>query len=214
MFKQGTDEPHNLTKKTLPAKSKGRKQANASIKSHNLQKTPPSQQSTPISSASAATQFGLIGYPSAHTYAAMAAFHSMPSQISQDTCHMPNPALATCSTNPSGNHSSYHHMLPPQPASTFVPLMYWPHPPPNAFLPGPYPSTTFGYHQSFPSTANYMSFQTRPYYNHPTCNFCLPKLLEGIGSGKNDSALDETESDSDSNRSGGNEHKQGPEFHK
>ncbi|KAL5182406.1 hypothetical protein HKD37_17G046546 [Glycine soja] len=188
----GTHEPHNLTKKTPPAKSKGRKHTNAVIKSHNSQKTP-SQHATPTSSA--ATQFGLSGYSSAYTYA-MAAFHSMPSQISsQDTPHMPNPAFSPSNAN--------HRMLPPppQPASTFVPVMYWP--PPNAFLPGPYPST-YGYH-SFPSAANYMSFQTQPYYNNP-------KLLEG--SGKKDLASDETESDTDSSSSGCSEHKQRPAFHK
>ncbi|RDX81389.1 hypothetical protein CR513_37940, partial [Mucuna pruriens] len=190
----GTHEPHNLTKKTPPAKSKGRKQANAIIKSHNSQKTP-SQQATPTSSA--ATQFGLTGYSSAYTYA-MAAFHSMPSQkSSQDTSHIPNQGLATCSANVSGNHP----MLLPQPASTFVPVMYWP--PPNAFLHGPYPST-YGY-QSFPSAANYMSFQTRPYYNDP-------KLLES--SGKKDLASDESDSDSDSSSSGCSERKEKLAFHK
>ncbi|XP_029129230.1 uncharacterized protein LOC114916520 isoform X2 [Cajanus cajan] len=187
----GTHEPHNLTKKTVAAKSKGRKHTNAIIKSHNSQKTP-SQQAKPTSSA--ATQFGLTGYSSAYTYA-MAAFHSMPSQISsQDTSHMPNLALATSSTN---NHS----MLPPQPANTFVPVMYWP--PPNAFFPGPYPST-YGYH-SFPSAGNYMSFQTQPHYNHPN-------MLEG--SGKNDLASDESDSDSDSSNSGCSESKERPAFHK
>ncbi|CAJ1941338.1 unnamed protein product [Sphenostylis stenocarpa] len=179
---QGTPEPHNLIKRTHPAKSKGKKHPNAIIKSHNTQKTP-SQQAAPTSSA--ATQFGLAGYPSAYTYA-MAAFHSMPSQVSsQDSSHIPNPALANSITNASCNH----RMLPPQPASTFVPVMYWP--PPNAFLPGPYPST-YGYH-SFPSATNYMSIQTQPYFNHP-------KLLEG--SGKNDLASDETDSDTDSSSSG------------
>ncbi|KAK7363741.1 hypothetical protein VNO77_05895 [Canavalia gladiata] len=193
----GTQEPHNLTKKRVPPKSKGRKNANAIMKSHNnLQKTP-SQQPTPINSA--ATQFGLTGYSYAHTYA-MTAFHSMPSQISKDTSHIPNPAIAPSSTYVLGNHSSYH-ILPPQPASTFVPVMYWP--PPNAFLPGPYPSS-YGY-QSFPSSANYMSFQTQPYYNHPTCSSSLPKLLEG--SGKNDLPSDQSDSgsDTDSNSSGGTE---------
>ena len=175
---------------------------NAISKSHNSKKTP-FEQSTPISSAP--TQFGLTGYSCAHTYA-MAAFHSIPSQISQDTPHMPNPVLAPSSTNVPGNHSSYR-MLPPQPASTFVPVMYWP--PPNAFLHGPYPST-YGY-QSFPSTANYMPFHTQPYYNHPTCSSSLPKLSEG--SGKNDLASEESDSASDSS-SGGTEQKQWPALHK
>ncbi|KAK7387762.1 hypothetical protein VNO78_22554 [Psophocarpus tetragonolobus] len=184
----GTYEPHNLIKKTLPAKSKGRKNANVINKSHNSQKIP-SQQATPTSSA--ATQFGLNGYSSAYTYA-MAAFHSMRSQISsQDTSHVPNPALVTAN----------HGMLPPQSASTFVPVMYWP--PSNAFLPGPYPST-YGYH-SFPSAANYMSFQTQLYYNQP-------KLLEG--SGKNDLTSDETDSDSDSSSSGCSGHNHRPAIHK
>ncbi|KAK7264477.1 hypothetical protein RJT34_32086 [Clitoria ternatea] len=191
-----TQEPHNLTKKTLPAKSKGRKQANSTIKSHNSQKTP-SQHSTPTTSA--ATQFGLTGYSSGHTYA-MAAFHSMPSQISSKD--------PSSTTNVPGNHCSYR-VLPPQPAaaSTFIPLMYWP--PPNAFLPGSYPST-YGY-QSFPSTANYMSFQTQPYYNHPNCSSSLPKLLEG--SEKNDLASDQSDSDSDTSTSGCTDHKQKPALH-
>ncbi|KHN35743.1 hypothetical protein glysoja_039529 [Glycine soja] len=184
-YDNGTHEPHNLTKKTPPEKSKGRKHTNAVIKSQNSQKTQSHQQATPTSSA--ATQFGLTGYSSAYTYA-MAAFHSMPSQISsQETPHTPNPALSPSNAN-------HRMLLLSQPASTFVPVMYWP--PPNAFLPGPYPST-FGYH-SFPSAANYMSFQTQPHYNHT-------KLLEG--SGKNDLASDETDSDSDSSCSGCSGHK-------
>jgi hypothetical protein len=178
--------------------------SNVVIKSDDLQKNP-TQQPTPMKMSSAATQFGLTGYSStpSPTYAMPTTlFHSMPSQISQNSSHMPNPALVPYSTN----HSSYQ-MQPPQPtaANTFLPVMYWPPPPPTAFFPGPYP-TTFGYH-SLPSTASYMSFQTRPYYyNHPTCNFSLEKLLDGRG--KNESASDETESDTDS--SGGcTEHKQG-----
>jgi len=128
----------------------------------------------------------------------MAAFHSMPSQVSsQDISQILNPALANSITNVPGNHG----ILPPQPASSFVPVMYWP--PPNAFLPGPYTST-YGY-PSFPSAANYLSIQTQPYFNHP-------KLLEG--SGKNDLASDETDSDTDSSTSGCSGHKQSPEFHK
>ncbi|WVZ09948.1 hypothetical protein V8G54_014478 [Vigna mungo] len=174
----GTPEPHKLTKKTLPAKSKGKKHPNAIIK----QKTP-SQQEAPTSSA--ATEFGLTGYSSAYTYA-MAAFHSMPSQVSsQDISHILNPVLANSITNVSGNHG----MLPPQPASSFVPVMYWP--PPNVFLPGPYTSA-YGYH-SFPAAANYLSIQTQPYFN-PS------KSLED--SGKNDLVSHETNSDPDSSTSG------------
>ncbi|XP_014506777.1 uncharacterized protein LOC106766570 isoform X2 [Vigna radiata var. radiata] len=174
----GTPEPHKLTKKTLPAKSKGKKHPNAIIK----QKTQ-SQQEAPTSSA--ATEFGLTGYSSAYTYA-MAAFHSMPSQVSsQDISHILNPVLANSITNVSGNHG----MLPPQPASSFVPVMYWP--PPNVFLPGPYTST-YGYH-SFPAAANYLSIHTQPYFNHP-------KSLED--SGKNDLVSHETNSDTDSSTSG------------
>ncbi|XP_047164110.1 uncharacterized protein LOC124833631 isoform X2 [Vigna umbellata] len=174
----GTPEPHKLTKKTLPAKSKGKKNPNVIIKQKN-----PSQQEAPTSSA--ATEFGLTGYSSAYTYA-MAAFHSMPSQVSsQDISHILNPALVNSITNVSGNHG----MLPPQPASSFVPVMYWP--PPNAFLPGPYTST-YGYH-SFPAAANYLSIQTQPYFNHP-------KSLED--SRKNDLVSHETNSDTDSSTSG------------
>jgi hypothetical protein len=204
LFKQGNREPQNSTKKVLPAKSKKRMNSNVVIKSDDLQKNP-TQQPTPMKMSSAATQFGLTGYSStpSPTYAMpMTPFHSMPSQISQNSSHMPNPALVPYSTN----HSSYQ-MLPPQPtaASTFLPVMYWPPPPPTAFFPGPYP-TTFGYH-SLPSTASYMSFQTRPYYyNHPTCNFSLEKLLDGRG--KSEPASDETESDTDSSGSC-TEHKQG-----
>ncbi|CAJ2649508.1 unnamed protein product [Trifolium pratense] len=206
-YNNGTREPQNSTKKVLPAKSKKRMNSNAVIKSNDLQNPPP-QQPTPTKMSSAATQFGLTGYSStpSQTYAMqMTPFHSMPSQISQNSSHMPNPALAPYSTNISGN-ISLHQMLPPQPAaSTFLPVMYWPPLPPTAFFPGPYPST-FGYH-SLPSTASYMSFQTQPYYyNHPTCNFSLEKLLDGRV--KNESTSDETESDTDS--SGGcTEHKQG-----
>ncbi|CAL0325849.1 unnamed protein product [Lupinus luteus] len=170
----GTDEPKNLTKKIVSTKPKGRKHSNEISKCHNS-KNSPSQQSKPTSSASAATQFGLTGYSTGHSYAnTMAAFHSMTSQISPNTYH------------------GLHSMLPPQPASSFVPILYWP--PPNAFVPGPYPSTN-GY-QSFPNTPNYMSFQTQPYYNYPACISSVPKLVEG--SGKNDLATDESDSHSDS----------------
>ncbi|WJX91334.1 hypothetical protein P8452_73125 [Trifolium repens] len=203
-YNDGTHEPQNSTKKVLPAKSKKRMNSNVVIKSDDLQKNP-TQQPTPMKMSSAATQFGLTGYSStpSPTYAMPTTlFHSMPSQISQNSSHMPNPALVPYSTN----HSSYQ-MQPPQPtaANTFLPVMYWPPPPPTAFFPGPYP-TTFGYH-SLPSTASYMSFQTRPYYyNHPTCNFSLEKLLDGRG--KSEPASDETESDTDSSGSC-TEHKQG-----
>ncbi|AES92626.1 hypothetical protein MtrunA17_Chr4g0074841 [Medicago truncatula] len=145
----GIHELQSSTNKTLPAKSRGRKNA--------------PQQPTPMSSAST-TQFGLTGYSSAPTYTMTPSFYSIQSKISQNTySHMPNPTHTLYSTNVSGNHSSYQ-MLPPQPAaaSTFLPVMYWPPPPPTAYFPRYYPSA-FGY-QSFPSTESYMSFQTRPYY--------------------------------------------------
>lgn len=179
LLKQDTHEPQSLTKRTLPAKSRGRKHDKAIIKSHHNSQKTPSQPSPPISSAS--TQFGLTGYSSAHTYV-MAAFHSVPSQSSQNTSHMPNP-------------SSYP-MLPPQPSSAFVPVMYWP--PPNAFLHGPYPSTYAC--QSFPSTANYTSIQTQPYYNNHTSSSSFPKLLLE-GNAKNDPASEESENDSNSSSS-------------
>ncbi|XP_027192492.2 uncharacterized protein [Cicer arietinum] len=116
-----------------------------------------------------------------------------------------NSASAATQFGLTGYSSAPTYAMAPQPAaaSTFLPVMYW-QPPPTAFLPGMYPST-FGY-QSFPSTASYMSFQTRPYYyNHPTCNFSLEKLLEG--SGKNETASDETESDTYHSST---KHKQGP----
>ncbi|OIW00063.1 hypothetical protein TanjilG_26400 [Lupinus angustifolius] len=164
----GTEEAQNLTKKTVSTKPKGRKHSNEISNSHNS-KNSPSQQSKPTSSA--ATQFGLTGYSTGHSYAnAMAAFHSMASQISPNTYH------------------GLHSMLPPQPTSSFVPILYWP--PSNAFVPGPYPSTN-GY-QCFPNTPNYMSFQTQPYYNYPTCISSVSKLVEG--SGKNDLATDESDS--------------------
>ncbi|KAF7840627.1 uncharacterized protein G2W53_002925 [Senna tora] len=182
--KKGTPElqPENLTKKSLPAKSRGRKHTNSIInKSHNLQKDPPSANSAP-------SQFGLTGYhSSAHTVA-------MPSQkISQNTCS------SSSSQMPNNHTSAYHHMLPqPHPASAYVPIMYWP-PLPNAVIP-------YGY-QTFPSTANYISFQTHPYYNHLlTCSSSVPKLLEG--SGKNGVASDQSDSDSDSSNSDGTQKKQ------
>jgi hypothetical protein len=193
LFKQGTHELQSSTNKTLPAKSRGRKN--------------PPQQPTPTSSAST-TQFGLTGYSSAPTYTMTPAFYSIQSQISQNTSShiIPNPTHTLYSTNVSGNHSSYQ--MPPAAASTFLPVMYWPPPPPTAYFTGYYPST-FGY-RSFPSTASYMSFQTRPYYyNHPTCNLSSEKLLEG--NGKNESGLGEIKSDTDSNSGGCTElHKQGP----
>ncbi|KAI4295892.1 hypothetical protein L6164_035889 [Bauhinia variegata] len=178
-------EPQNSTRKSPPTKSKGRKHTNSINKTQNLQL----EQSAP--STSAPSQFGLTGYTSAHRYS-MATFHSMPSQNSQDTCQMPNPLLAP----PSTTNTSYP-MLPPPPRSTFLPIMYWP--PPNAFPPGPYPST-YGY-QSFPPPANYFTFHSHPYYNHPS----IAKLMEG--SGMNDLASEESESDSGST-SGGTEQKQ------
>ncbi|MED6144126.1 hypothetical protein PIB30_012480 [Stylosanthes scabra] len=186
---EGSQNPQNLTRKTVAAKSKGRKNTSSDIlKLHSSQNAASYHQLTPTSSAQ--TQFCLSGYPSAYTYTnAMAAFHSIPfpSQISQDTPHpMPNPILAT------GNHNS-NCMLPPQPANAIVPVMYWA--PPNAYVHGPYPSA-YGF-QSLPCAASYMPFHTtQPYYNHPSCSSTLPKLLEGTG--KNDLASEQCDSDTDS----------------
>ncbi|QHO51017.1 hypothetical protein HN51_002787 [Arachis hypogaea] len=172
----GSKNPENLTGKTVAAKSKGRKNTSDIFKPYSSINAPSyHQQLAPTGSAQ--TQF------------AMAAFHSIPfpSQISQDTPHhMPNPTLAT------GNNNSYY-MLPPQPASTIVPVMYWP--PPNTYLHGHYPST-YGY-QFLPCAASYMPFHTtQPNYNHPSCSSTLPKLLEG--GGKNDLASEQCDSDTDS----------------
>lgn len=92
---------------------------------------------------------------------------------------------------------------PPQPTSAaYMPIMYWPPPPPpiNAF--------PYGCYQSFPSTANYISFQTQPYYNLPTSSSSVPKLILE-GNGKNDvKSSDQTDSDSDCSSSEGTQQKQ------
>ncbi|MED6161722.1 hypothetical protein PIB30_063373 [Stylosanthes scabra] len=149
---EGSQNPQNLTRKTVAAKSKGRKNTSSDIlKLHSSQNGPSYHLLAPTSSAQ--NQFCLSGYSSAYAYTnAMAAFHSIPipSQIFQ----------------------------PPQPTNTIVPVMYWG--PPNAYVHGPYPST-YGF-QSLPCAASYMPFHTtQPYYNHPSCSSTLPKLLEGAG---------------------------------
>lgn len=111
----------------------------------------------------------------------MAAFHS------QDTSQVIR-----------NNHASYQ-ILPPQqqqqPTSAYMPLMYWP-PPPSAF--------PYAYHQSFPCAASYISFQSQPHFNHPIHNSYVKTKVLIAGSGKNEVASNQIDSESGSSNPGGN----------
>ncbi|XP_050213201.1 uncharacterized protein LOC126664722 isoform X2 [Mercurialis annua] len=112
------------------------------------------------------TRFGLMGYTSIQTQP-MVPFQSIPSQTP-------------------------YHMFAPQPANSFMPMVYWSAP--NAF---PYAST-YGY-QAFPSAANYLSIQPHPYYSHPSCSSLIPKMAER--NLKNDAVLADSDCVSDSSSS-------------
>ncbi|KAK4259002.1 hypothetical protein QN277_005382 [Acacia crassicarpa] len=178
----GSAKPQSSTRKPLAAKSGGKKHTNSMNKSQTLHKTSTSQT---IQASSGPSQFGLTGYSSSHTLA-MAAFHS------QDTSQVRN------------NHNVSYQIQPPlqvQPTTAYVPLMYWP-PPPSAF--------PYAYHQSFPSAASYLSFQSQPHFNHQTNSSSVTmttKLLLG-GSGKNEVASDQIDSDSGSSNPGSIHEKQ------
>ncbi|CAL5345700.1 unnamed protein product [Camellia sinensis] len=173
---EACSNPHQLTGKRIPAKSKGKKHTNPVIKPHNSQK-PSIQQSNPSSSAFT-TQFGLMGYTSIQTHATVS-----------------NPVVSNTGHHCISyrNQTSYPMFPPPHPANSFVPMLYWP--PANAFPPCPYPSSSYGY-QSFPSTGNYTPVHPQPYYSHTL----IPKVSEVRET--NDGALKKSDSDSVSSSSG------------
>ncbi|KAI9123773.1 hypothetical protein K1719_005073 [Acacia pycnantha] len=176
----GSAKPQSSSRKPLAAKSGGKKHTNSMNKSQTIHKTSTSKS---IPASSGPSQFDLTGYSSSHTLA-MAAFHS------QDTSQLRN-----------NNNASYQILPPLQPTTAYVPLMYWP-PPPSAF--------PYAYHQSFPSAASYLSFQSQPHFNHQTYSSSVTMttklLLEG--SGKNEVASDQIDSDSGSSDPGGIHEKQ------
>ncbi|KAK3188375.1 hypothetical protein Dsin_027936 [Dipteronia sinensis] len=115
-------------------------------------------------------------------------FQSMPSRTHADTPLVSNQVITNSGSNVTYRNQSPYHIFPPQPANTFMLMMYWP--PPNAFPPGPFP-TAYGY-QSFPSTTNYISIHPQPYSYHPSCSPFILKMVEG--SGKNNVASEEADS--------------------
>ncbi|XVF27869.1 hypothetical protein REPUB_Repub14bG0146400 [Reevesia pubescens] len=196
---QASASSHQLTGKTTSAKTKGRRQTNSNSKSHNLPKAS-FQQSAP-SGSTHATQFGLMGYTSIQTHA-MGAFQSRPSQGPVDATQVSNRLVKSLGNNVPYHNQTPYHLFPPQPANTFMPMVYWP--PPNVFPPSPYP-TTYGY-RSYPTNANYISIHPHPYYNHPSSSSVVPKTIEG--NGKDVSASSEPDSDSDSSSSSTEEPKE------
>ncbi|GLT83269.1 hypothetical protein SLE2022_015670 [Rubroshorea leprosula] len=179
-----------LTGKITSTKSRGRKQR----KSQNSQRS--SVQDYAPSSSTQATPFGLMGYTAIQTRA-MAAFQSTPSQIPADTLQTSNLTVKNPSTNVPYQVQTPYHMFPPQPANTFMPMIYWPAP--TAFPPSPYP-TTYGY-QSYPPTANCISIHPQPHYNHPLGASSIHLTPKIVGGGKGDVVLEEADSDSDSSSS-------------
>ncbi|KAK8273562.1 hypothetical protein V6Z12_D10G014000 [Gossypium hirsutum] len=185
--------PSSQPLKTTSTKTKGKRHTNSNNKSLTLPKAL-YHQSAPSSSTHPA-QFGLMGYTSIQTHA-MATFQTTTSQARPNT------------TKSLGNNISYHnqtpyHLFPPQPANSFMPMVFWP--PPNVFPPGPYPPT-YSY-RSFPTNANYVSVHPQPYYNHPSSSCFTPKITEG-NNGKNVSASSEPDSNSNSSSSSTEEPKE------
>ncbi|CAK7351201.1 unnamed protein product [Dovyalis caffra] len=172
-----------LTGKTTSTKPKGKKQSNSTSKPHNLPRSS-IPESAPSTSAPF-TPFGLMGYSSMQTHA-MAAFHPIPSQTPS-----PVPSQAINSPNVSYHDQTAYHMFPPQPANSFMPMIYWSAP--TAFPPSPY-ANAYGY-RPFPSTANYISIHHQPYYSHPSFSSLIPKVAEK--NEKNDVTLKESDIDSD-----------------
>ncbi|XP_052201938.1 uncharacterized protein LOC127807836 isoform X2 [Diospyros lotus] len=182
------------TGKAIPAKPKGKKHTNPATKPQSIQKAS-TPESTAPSSWAPPNQFGLIGYKSIETHAE-AAFQSIPSQA---------PATSPTFSNPPvigpGRHISYRNLTPyppmfrPHAANAFVPVVYWPLP--NAFPHCPYPPS-YDY-RSFPTTGNYVSVNPRPCYSNLSCNPLVSKMAEGKE--KNDAALGEADSDSESSSS-------------
>ncbi|PON43909.1 hypothetical protein PanWU01x14_270360 [Parasponia andersonii] len=186
-----------LTGRTCSTKPKVKKQTNSNsiTTPHNhITQRPSGLQISPHLNSGRPAQFGLMGYTSIHTQA-MAAFHhqSNPSPP-QTPLEISSSLIANSSANVSFPYQTpfHHHMLSPQPANPFVAaVMYWP--PPNTYpTAAPY-ATTYGY-QSLPSAGNYISIRPQPYYTP-----LVPKIAEG--NQKNETALNEEGSDSDSSSS-------------
>ncbi|GMN49885.1 hypothetical protein TIFTF001_019043 [Ficus carica] len=187
------------TGKICSTKSKLKKQTNQN-KPHDItQRSSALQPSTRLNSRPPAHQFGLVGYASIHTHAT-AAFPSIPSQPKTPLDHSPisNNLIANSSANVSyPNQAPFHHqMIPPQPTNAFVPaVMYWPHP--NTYPLNPHYASTYSY-TSFPSNENYVPIYPQPYFSrHPSSGGPLiPRITEHDR--RNDTALHEADSDSDS----------------
>ncbi|XVE51116.1 hypothetical protein DITRI_Ditri02bG0013100 [Diplodiscus trichospermus] len=187
-FDSASPSSQQLTGKTNSAKAKVKKQTNSSCKSNNLPK-PSFQQSAP-SSSTHATQFGLMGYTSVRTHA-KAAFQLSPFQAQADATQISQTMMKSHGNNISYRNQTPYHLFPPQPANTFMPMVYWP--PPNVFPPSPYP-TTYGY-RSYPTNTNYISIHPQPYYQ-PSSGSFFPNVIEG--NGKDVLASLEPDSNSDS----------------
>ncbi|KAJ6925506.1 hypothetical protein NC651_010022 [Populus alba x Populus x berolinensis] len=178
------------TGKTTSTKSKGKKQSNSSSKPHNLPRSS-IPESVPSTSAPPAT-FGNMGYSSMQTHAT-AAFQSIPYQTPPDAPAVTSQVIN--SPNFSYHNQTPYHMFPPQPANSFMPMIYWSAP--SAFPSSPY-GNTYGY-RPFPSTANYISIHHQPYYSHPSLCSLIPKVPEK--NEKNEVILKESDIDSDSSSS-------------
>ncbi|CAK9327321.1 unnamed protein product [Citrullus colocynthis] len=154
----------------------------------------PSSTNQQPGSLDTSTKFGLVGYTSIQTRT-VAAFQSLPSpsQAPVESNHpIPNPMVASsCTAMASYQSQNPFNYFPP---NSFFPLMYWP--PPNSFNPGLYPSA-YAYH-SFPSSGNYIPFQSQPYCSFP-CGPFMPKAMEE--NAKNEDISEETDSNSDSTSS-------------
>ncbi|EOY28691.1 Homer protein isoform 1 [Theobroma cacao] len=198
-FDTARPSSQQLTGKTTSTKSKGRRQTNSSSKSHNFPKA--SVQESAPSSSTPGTQFGLMGYTSIQTQA-MAAFQSTQSQTPAETTQVSNPMMKSLGNNVSYHNQTAYHLFPPQPANTFMPMVYWP--PPVVFPPSPYP-TSYGY-RSYPTNANNISIHPQPYYNHPSSSSFIPKIIERNRTDV--SASLEPDSDSDSSLSSSEEPKE------
>ncbi|KAM1033507.1 hypothetical protein FF1_036992 [Malus domestica] len=180
---QASPSSQQFCGKSGSTKTKAKKQTHPNSKP-NIQRS--SFPQTALLSSAPPTQFG--GHQTSILHAqAMATFLS---QTPLDAQPIPNSAIANAGTSISYSGQTPYHIFPPQPANTFMPMVYWP--PPNTFSPRPYQST-YGY-QSFPSTGNYF-VHPQPYYNHPACSPLIPKMVEaagknGVASAEADSGYD------------------------
>ncbi|KAM1005156.1 hypothetical protein ACFX2C_005271 [Malus domestica] len=169
--------------KSCSTKTKAKKPPHSNSKPRNIQISPFPR--TTLLSSAPSTQFGLVGHQTSilHTQA----MATLSSHTPLDAQPISNAVIANAGTNISYSSQTPYHIFPPQPANTFVPMVYWP--PPNTFSPGPYQST-YGY-QSFPSTGNYF-IHPQPYHNNPSCSPLNPKMVEAAG--KNGAASEEADS--------------------